>query len=220
MLKARGARELQTMLKETDAPGLRFLEKRGWKQVWRRHEFRVDTTHFEMAAPMPDLGGLRLESLEALASDPQRDERLHELDWTLFQDVPMDQNFTKRPLEAWVKQELQDPTMRLDLSFALLDDTQQDPLHGPYVGYTTLMQNPSGFYIIGMTGVKREYRGRGLAKVLKLASMRALKQQGGGEIRTFNDPPNVAMIGMNRALGFVQGPDHLRLELQLEPETA
>jgi len=222
ILKARGAREVRTMLDEHESAGRSFLERRGWQETWRRHEFRLDAATADLP-DLPDLGGLRLESLEALSRDPERDRRLYELDWTLFQDVPMGLTLTKRPLDVWLNQELHDPGMRLGLSFALLDEAQADPLHGPYVGYTTLMQNPGGFYVIGMTGVKRGYRGRGLAKALKLASMRALQEQtrgqgvGNGEIRTFNDPPNTAMIAMNRALGFVQQPDRLRYELQLEP---
>ncbi len=217
LLTARGAREVRTMLSESDAPGLQFLRARGWQETWRRHEFRLDTGTADLGSP-PDLGGLRLESLESLQGDPQWGERLYELDWLLFQDVPMGQALTKRALDSWLASELHDPSVRLDLSFALLDDARTDPLTGPYVGYTTLGQSPSGFCSIGMTGVRREYRGRGLARALKLASVRALQAAGGGEIRTFNDPPNVAMISMNRSLGFVQQPDWVRYELKLDPE--
>ena len=219
ILQARGAQEARTMLTETDGPGIRFLKARGWQETWRRHEFRLDTATADLSAG-PDLGGLRLVPLDALAHDPQWGERLYELDWVLFQDVPMGQALTKRALDNWLASELHEPSVRLGLSFALLDDAVNDPLTGPYVGYTTLLQNPGGFYFIGMTGVRRGYRGRGLARALKLASMRALQDAGGGEIRTFNDPPNVAMIAMNRALGFVKQPDRVRYELHLESVTA
>lgn len=63
-----------------------------------------------------------------------------------------------------------------------------------------------------------EDRGRGVAKALKVAAMRALADSGGGEIRTFNDKPNAAMLEMNRALGFVRGPTHFRYELHLDGE--
>lgn len=215
LLEARQAREVRTMLGETDAPGLRFLKGRGWREGWRRHEFRLDTFAADLG-PVPDLGSLRLESLTALAGDPLLGERLYELDWTLFQDVPLSQAPTKRSLSAWLASELHDPSTRPDLSFALLDDAQDDPLHGPYLGYTTLIERPVGFFVIGMTGVKRGYQGRGLGRALKLASMRALQTQGGGEIRTQNDPPNLAMISMNRSLGFVQRPDRVRYDLRLE----
>ena len=62
-----------------------------------------------------------------------------------------------------------------ELSFVAVDPTRNDPLTGPYVGYSTIGWNAAGDYgYIGMTGVLREYRGRGLAKALKVAAMRAL----------------------------------------------
>ena len=113
-------------------------------------------------------------------------------------------------------EELHGPSFEPGLSFVMLDPRRRDPLTGPYIGYSTLMSNPGGFFVIGMTGVLRGYRRLGLAKALKGAAMRALAERGGGEIRTFNDEPNVAMVKMNEALGFVRGPSRMRYELFLE----
>ncbi|WP_019587320.1 GNAT family N-acetyltransferase [Deinococcus apachensis] len=224
-VRSRGAREVRTMLTDQPhhAPGRAFLERRGFRVVWERYESRLDTNAVDLGRFGPLLAnvaaqGIELRSIAELAADPQRDRRLWELDWLLFQDVPMGNTLTKRPLGSWVKQELEDPTFAPELSFVAVRPELDDPLTGPYVGYTTLMRNPAGFYVIGMTGVRREDRGRGVAKALKVAAMRALKEAGGGEIRTMNDPPNKAMLGMNEALGFVRGPTHLRYELRLEGE--
>ncbi|GBF07054.1 N-acetyltransferase GCN5 [Deinococcus aerius] len=224
-VRARGAREVRTMLTDGPhhAPGRAFLERRGFRVAWERYESRLDTG----AADLGRFGellasvaaqGVELHSIADLTADPQRDRRLWELDWLLFQDVPMGNTLTKRPFEAWVKQELEDPTFAPELSFVAVRPELDDPLTGPYVGYTTLMRNPAGFHVIGMTGVRREDRGRGVARALKVAAMRALREAGGGEIRTLNDPPNKAMLGMNEALGFVRGPTHLRYELRLGEE--
>lgn len=221
-VRSRGAREVRTMLTDGPhhAPGRAFLERRGFRPVWERYESRLNTADVDLGRFGELLAGvaaqgIELRSVAELAADPDRDRRLWELDWLLFQDVPMGNVLTKRPLDAWVRQELEDPTFSQALSFVALRPELDDPLTGPYVGYTTLMQNPSGFYVIGMTGVRREDRGRGVAKALKVAAMRALAGQGGGEIRTFNDKPNQAMLTMNERLGFVRGPTHLRYELHL-----
>lgn len=225
LLRDRGAREVGGMLGETDAPGRRFLEARGFAQTWERFESRVQTAGFDFA-PFQEVGarvaasGVRLISLAELAADPQRDRRLYELDWLLFQDVPMGQTLTKRPFEAWVERELSDPHLDPDLSFVALDDAVHDPLTGPYVGYSTLARSSGGFYYIGMTGALRSHRGQGVAKALKLTAMRALAGRGGGEIRTFNDPPNTAMLAMNAQLGFVRVPSRLRYELKLGAQGA
>jgi predicted N-acetyltransferase YhbS len=221
-VQARGAREVRTMLSDGahHAAGRAFLAARGWKVVWERFESRIQTSETDLSRFGPLMEsvaahGIELHSVASLAADPKRNRQLWELDWLLFQDVPMGTALTKRPFEAWEKQELEDPTFSADFSFVAVRPGLNDPLTGDYVGYSTLMQNPSGFYVIGMTGVRREDRGKGVAKALKVAAMQALNAHGGGEIRTFNDAPNAAMLGMNQALGFVRGPTHLRYELQL-----
>ncbi|MFB9991853.1 GNAT family N-acetyltransferase [Deinococcus oregonensis] len=227
-VQARGAREIRTMLSDGahHEAGRAFLTARGWKVTWERYESRIQTADTDLSVFGPLMEsvaahGIELRSVASLAADPERNRHLWELDWLLFQDVPMGTVLTKRPFEAWVAQELEDPTFNADLSFVAVRPDLNDPLTGSYVGYSTLMQNPSGFYVIGMTGVRREDRGKGVAKALKVAAMQAMNAQGGGEIRTFNDAPNVAMLGMNQALGFVRGPTHLRYELQLaETEAA
>lgn len=224
--RERGAQDIRSMLsdQDRDAPGRAFLAARGFTRTWDRFESRLNTAGADLDA-FDDLmgavaaGGVQLRSVADLAGDPERDRRLWELDWQLFQDVPMGQTLTRRPLDAWLKQELHDPTFSHELSFVAVRPELNDPLTGPYVGYSTLMSNPAGFYVIGMTGVRREERGRGVAKALKVAAMRALAAAGGGEIRTFNDPPNRAMLNMNRALGFQRGPTHSRYELHLDPVT-
>lgn len=225
-LRGRGAQDLRTMLSDQpeDAPGRAFLAARGYVRTWDRFESRLHTADADLGA-FDDLmaavaaDGVQLRSVAELAGDPQRDRRLWELDWRLFQDVPMGQALTRRPFEAWLKQELEDPTFSHELSFVAVRPDVDDPLTGPYVGYSSLMSNPAGFFVIGMTGVRREDRGRGVAKALKVAAMRALAAAGGGEIRTFNDPPNKAMLAMNRALGFRRGPTRSRHELHLDPVT-
>lgn len=225
-LRARGAQDIRTMLsdQDRDAPGRAFLAARGFTRTWDRFESRLHTDAAELGTFDDLMGavaadGVQLRSVADLAGDPERDRRLWELDWKLFQDVPMGQTLTRRPFDAWVRQEIEDPTFSHDLSFVAVRPDVQDPLTGPYVGYSSLMRNPAGFYVIGMTGVRREDRGRGVAKALKVAAMRALAAAGGGEIRTFNDPPNKAMLNMNRALGFQRGPTRSRYELHLDPLT-
>ncbi|KQR04685.1 N-acetyltransferase [Deinococcus sp. Leaf326] len=227
-VQARGARELRTMLSDLphDRPGVAFLTARGFSPVWDRYESSVHTADLDLEAFSPLLSavaaqGIELRSLAELRSDPERDRQLHELDWLLFQDVPMGTALTRRPLEQWVQDELGDPTLRPELSFVAVDPARHDPLTGPYVGYSTIGWNPAGDYgYIGMTGVLREYRGRGLAKALKVAAMRALHAVGGGQIKTFNDAPNQAMIAMNEALGFRRTATRTRYELRLDPAQA
>lgn len=222
----RGARELRTMLSDLpqDRPGVAFLTARGFQPAWDRYESSLHTADVDLGAfgdLLRDVAaqGTELRPLAELRSDPDCDRRLYELDWLLFQDVPLGTELTRRSPEQWVRDELDDPDLRPELSFVAVDPARTDPLTGPYVGYSTIGWNAAGDYgYIGMTGVLREYRGRGLAKALKVAAMRALHAAGGGQIRTFNDAPNRAMIAMNEALGFRRTATRTRYELRLAPQ--
>lgn len=225
-VQKRGAKEIRTMLSDLphDEPGVRFIRKRGFQPTWERYESSLHTRDVDLHAfndllTQVEASGIRLRSLAELAGDPERNRWLYELDWILFQDVPMGLTLTKRSPEAWVKEELDDPMLRPKLSFVAIDPTRTDPLTGPYIGYSTIGWNPAGGYAyIGMTGVLREYRGRGIAKALKVAAMRSLAAAGGGEIKTFNDSPNKTMLRMNEALGFRRTATRTRYELTLEEQ--
>jgi mycothiol synthase len=216
------ARKVLCMFGE-DRPETRtFVERRGFVLEWKRYESRLRTEGFDFSPYAPIEARVREEGLEikSLAKlmevDPGAARKLWELDWILIQDVPMGVAFTKREFEQWMKEELDDPHFVKEASFVALDPRRHDPLTGSFVGYTSLMNNLGGFWVIGMTGVLREYRGRGLAKALKLRGMRYVQANGGGEIRTFNDPPNFAMYGMNLAIGFRPYPSRLRYMKRLD----
>ncbi len=178
-----------------------------------------------LAGGRPGLGFLRLRGAAlwppgVRPAVQERDRRLWELDWRLRQDVPMAMVFSRTPLEVWVRQRLDDPTSLPGLSFVALDPARADPLIGPSLGWSTLHAEPNGDHDIGMTGTLPEYRGRGVAKAMKVRAMLALQarlRQAGsvGVICTFNVPPNIVMLGMNAALGFVRGPDIYRYEREL-----
>ncbi|MFC3861278.1 GNAT family N-acetyltransferase [Deinococcus antarcticus] len=220
----RGARELRTASSDRShsTAGRSFLEKRGWRVAWERFESELNTENVDLHAfddliQTVEAGRVRLVSLAELSSDPNRNRYLHELDWLLFQDVPLGFDLTRKTLEQWVKEELEDPNLRPALSFVAVDSSVNDPLTGPYVGYSTLGFNEGGgYYFIGMTGVRRSHRGRGMARALKVAAMRALHAAGGGLIRTFNDAPNRAMLQMNEGLGFQRTATIYRYELKLD----
>ncbi|WP_027483306.1 GNAT family N-acetyltransferase [Deinococcus pimensis] len=223
-LRERDAREIRTGITDRpqDAAGRAFLESRGFRPAWERYESRLHTDAanlgtFDALLASVRAAGIELRSLADLLGDDSHERRLYELEWTLFQDVPLGTPVTKRPYEQWRREELEDPTLRPDLSFVAIDPHREDDRTGLFVGYSTLSFNEAGgFAMIGMTGVLRAYRGRGIAKALKVEAMRALAAAGGGEIRTFNDPPNTAMIGMNRALGFERTTTRYRYELRLD----
>ncbi|WP_407569721.1 GNAT family N-acetyltransferase [Deinococcus altitudinis] len=227
-----GGRRVRVQVRQ-DVPGaLALADAGGYRRTWTRYESALKVTpELDFSGFDPLLGrlkaeGIVLRSVAELADDPERNRRLWDLDWQLLADVPLGMTLTRHPLDVWVRQDIENSSFCPELSFVALDPALQNsdsdgPLTGPYVGMSSLNVQPGGFYTIGMTGTLPAYRGRGIAKALKVRAMRALQEhtrQSGASatIRTFNDPPNVAMLGMNAALGFVRGPDIYRYERDLD----
>lgn len=83
---------------------------------------------------------------------------------------------------------------------------------GRMVGLTTLELLPNGIGITGTTGVLAVHRGRGVAAMIKLASLRYLKEQGYREARTHNDTANPPILALNEKLGYRRLPGWLAWE--------
>jgi hypothetical protein len=62
-----------------------------------------------------------------------------------------------------------------------------------------------------ITGVDRTYRGRKIAKALKLLTIRYAKAYGATAIRTNNDSENGTMLAINRKLGYRPQPGLYKL---------
>ena len=195
--------------------GLNFLHKRGFSQEWERLNSRWNSQGFDFG-PYGGLeqtlrdAGLEIKSLTELGMSDDTLRQLWELDWILFQDVPMGLEFTKRDFEQFKKDETQTPDFVPEAVLIALDPSHNDPLTGQMVGYTQLSYiREAKSWVINMTGVMREYRGKKVAHNLKLRGMKLVAQKG-GEIRTTNDPPNRVMYEMNLKLGFKPYPSWLR----------
>src|SRR6266568_5023748 len=67
----------------------------------------------------------------------------------------------------------------------------------------------------GLTGVIREYRGRGIAVALKLKVIEFARNNKYEKLRTWNDSTNAPMIGINIKLGFKREVGWITLEKNL-----
>jgi GNAT superfamily N-acetyltransferase len=62
-----------------------------------------------------------------------------------------------------------------------------------------------------ITGVRRAYRGRGIAQALKVLTIRRGREWGALRMRTNNDSKNAPMLAINRKLGFQAQPGFYKL---------
>lgn len=81
-----------------------------------------------------------------------------------------------------------------------------------FVGVSTLFSTEeTGVLYNDYTGVSKNYRGRGIAKALKLLSIQAALNEGSHTITTDTEAGNEAMQKLNRGLGYLPGKGHYRI---------
>ena len=79
--------------------------------------------------------------------------------------------------------------------------------HGKYIGLNILYLDSSGTVLHnGLTGVRSEFRGLGLALALKLEGIRFGQQHGFSGITSFNASSNTPILRLNEKLGFIRSP--------------
>jgi len=194
-----------------------FLERRGFQEIMRAWESRLDVSTFD---PSPYAGaqervreqGIEIATFRELEADPERNRKLHDLEIALNEDVPAPDPVTPVPFEQFVAW-LSSPNALPDGYFVAVDK-------GKYVGLSTLwIRQGSDDLETGLTGVRREYRRRGIALALKLRAIDYARAAGRRVIRTENNTGNRAMLSINERLGFVKQPPWLIMRKTLREES-
>ena len=188
--------------------GIQFAKKLGFNEVMRDWESRLDPASLDLdewsryTRQVADQG-IEIKTVTDLESDPNRDRKLYELEWLIDRDVPSPEPPSKVPFEEF--QKVWERTNLLpDAWFVAVDN-------GEYVGMTNLWTSQANAKLlyVGITGVTRSHRKRGIAMALKVRSVEFALQNGYNEIRTWNETNNQAMLGINNRLGFVRQPAHI-----------
>ncbi|MBZ9751229.1 GNAT family N-acetyltransferase [Deinococcus sp. HMF7604] len=206
-LRGLNAESARILAREDNEVATGFLARRGFVGDKRYFTSALDLTTFD-AAPYQALEarlaaqGIRLQSLTELraADTPDLDARLHALMSDVRQDVPRADPATPLSFEVFKEAVLEDP--------ALLPGGYLVAEHGgQFIGQTTLFRSEaSPDLLTGLTGVTRDWRGKGVATLLKLGAIRAGQALGGTLIRTDNASDNAPMLAINDRLGFVRDP--------------
>ena len=202
-----------------------FWLGQGFQQTGRYPTSEIDLTTFD-AAPYAGLEeklasqNICLYTLETLmARDPQWKQKLYELDWEIEQDIPQPDPPVKQPMEEFEKY-FQRPSFRADGVFVAVDEAPQamqtEP-GGTYAGLSTISVSvPKPERVsVGITGVARAYRRRGIATALKLKTFEFAESIGARYIGTDNEENN-PMYELNMQLGFKPKPAWLDFEKKVE----
>jgi GNAT superfamily N-acetyltransferase len=199
-----GARELVTEAFADHPRADRFLRARGFREYHRRIDStlllaqvepqriaRAIDEHTDRFFPAVIVIASYRQMVDACSEAPHR---LYELFSTLWQDVPFGLSGTNLDFAAFVAEELADNNFLPAGTMVALSGDR-------WVGLAALSRG-TGYLLASMTGVVRDWRGRGLARWLKLHTIRYALDLGIAELRTVNDAINPAILALNRSLGF------------------
>lgn len=197
---------VRTDAREDRQRSIRFLAERGFIEEMREWESRLDVGTFNFA---PFAGaeervresGIAIKTLRELEADPDRDRKLYDLDWELSQDVPHPDTLTRPDFAHFLRAHLGSPNLVPDAYFVAVNEA------GDYVGMSNLWASKASDNLdTGLTGVKRDYRRRGIALALKLRAVAYARERGCPMIKTWNEQNNRGMLGINARLGFARQP--------------
>jgi GNAT superfamily N-acetyltransferase len=219
LLRQRNALAATAGVKESMTDGVAFTTKRGWVEVKRDWESRLvvagfDFDRFAGATERVTAQGISVSTYaDELARDADAPRKAFELTDRCRRDVPAMDAPTDVTFDEWRQEWIDAPGFLPDAFFVAIDR------EGRWLGMSNLqrsIEDPS-FIWQGLTGVRREARGRGLAMALKLETVRYAQRLGVDHIKTWNDQRNRPMLAINEAMGFVKQPAWIGLELRLRP---
>ncbi len=213
----RSGRALAAAAKESMTDGVRFLTKRGYREVKRDWESRLfvegfDFQRFGTADDRVAKQGIRITTL---ADEMQRDtgalQKTFELNEECRMDIPSVDPPTRHTFDEFRRDDIDAPNALLDAFYIAIDKD------GRYLGVSNMfrsLDDPT-FIWQGITGVRREARGKGIAMALKLRTVRYAIDKGIEHIKTWNDVHNRPMLSINEAMGFAKQPAWISYEKDL-----
>jgi mycothiol synthase len=198
---------------------LAWAAKRGFREIGRRIEAYVELATFDPGSFRPRVhevrqSGIVFRTIEEILDgrDTESRERfiraLHEAEKPMWEDIPWATPTPHWPFERFRQMAFESGQMIADASIVAYDGETIAAL-------TTTGKRQSLDAYTWMTGVGRDYRGRGLATAIKVEALSRAKAKGLRAMLTTNDEPNKAMRQINAKLGYQPLPAHVQLEKPL-----
>jgi ribosomal protein S18 acetylase RimI-like enzyme len=189
---------------ENKPQSLKFLEVRGFVEVMHVWESRLQVSNFDFA---PYVGleaqlqceGIELHSIASLELDSQMPNKFFDVFRETRLDIPRSEPTSDINFEQFLNWTFRHPHFVVAANFvAVRDDV--------YLGMTALHRTSGEDWTIGLTGVRRTFRGRKIALALKVKALEYAVQHKIPQIITWNASNNTAILELNTQLGFVRQP--------------
>lgn len=213
-LHLHGATRIYGRVSEDQPEAMAFFERRGFSRTGRADRMsrlvvrEANLEGYDGAVERAEDQGIRIQTLREIGMDDQQTlRRIHRMSFESARDIPSSEELEEFPFETWV-QWLESPGNSPDQVWVALEGAQP-------VGVASLSRRGEHAAFNNYTGVDRQYRGRGLARALKLKTIEFARAQGIEEIFTGNDIDNKRMLSINIPLGYQAVPSQIEIAKDL-----
>jgi mycothiol synthase len=201
----RGSVSLDTVVAEDDPASLEWAERRGFREVGRNSTLVLDLEPIE--APAVDVPA-GIEIL-AWADRPGIERDLYEVYVEAEPDIPGEEANELAPFEKWLANDMQGVSDRAEAVFVALAGDE-------VVGYAKLAFPAEGTRVFhDLTGVRRAWRGRGIAAALKRTQIAWAKEHGYAQLVTRNEERNEPIRRLNERHGYRVEPGSITVRVDL-----
>ena len=200
--RQRGGTELDARVQETQSQSLAFATNRGFVEIGREQGLELDLTTIETPTVEAPTG----VEIVTWAQQPDLIRGIYEVACEAYPDVPGEEETRMPSFENWLKEDMTGAGDRPEATFVAVAGKE-------VVGYAKFSltdAQPTRAYH-DMTGVRRSWRGRGVARALKAAEIRWAKQQGYERLRTQNEERNTPIRRLNERFGYRPVPGRVLL---------
>jgi GNAT superfamily N-acetyltransferase len=198
-----GRNVLTAEVREEDAGSVAWAKRRGFREVGRNSRLVLDLGGYE-PPPVDPPSGLEIVSW---AERPELARSMYDVAVEALPDIPGNDENEHRSFDEWLANDMQGVSDKPEATFvALLGDD--------VVGYAkfAISNARPGVLIHDLTGVKRAYRGRGIAGALKRTQIAWAKANGYETIETMNEVRNEPIRRLNERYGYRVTPGQVVLE--------
>ncbi|MFD1737632.1 GNAT family N-acetyltransferase [Bacillus salitolerans] len=189
---------LQGRVRESEDHTIDFLTKRGFKEVTRESKVILNLLAVEEKIP------LQKEGIEVVSLNGREDlwQGAYEVALESIPDIPMPEPLTVPPFDKWVETQITSGEVLLEGSFVAKVD-------GMVIGYAGLSKMTASHAENLLTGVKRKWRGQGIAKLMKETQIQWAMKKGFTKMITFMDHSNQPILKLNEHLGYEAEPSSI-----------
>ncbi len=191
--RERGLSELEAVVSDDDPESLTFAERRRFVEDRREKGVALQLSEIDPPQVEPPAG----IDIVSWAERPELAPGIYEVALEASPDVPGWEDEIPEPFEDWLQNEMRGSGDKPEATFLALAGDE-------VVGYAKFSLTAAQPRIAhhDLTGVKRAWRGRGIARVLKATQIRWAKEHGYEELRTRNDERNAPIRHLNREFGY------------------